>query len=241
MKLRLLSLMFLFSLSWMSSSGFCLTKVPLMIIQQHGLGIPPELSTAEVYQAYWEAKRSLRTFGYDLKLRRYKHYTDQILQYGYSYSDYSYSLSAWRLRLARERVTRKNWVYFIVAPPAQGDGRWWFGGVAKDTCSAAPRVAYGTMGPHNTDGISRILHSNTIMAHEIGHLLGSSHISFLEDGVTPFPNMMHSAALHLITDSMLPWAVGSMQQIWSCQAFKNIVPDVKPIGSSSEDCLILGD
>lgn len=214
MKRKLLKLTFLLALFLTPSLGLCLTKVPLMIIHPRG---PNDFNLGQIYEMYFAVKERYRALGYDLKLKRYRSpLHSPYIQQGNSFLDYTAAMIHWQYWLVKQRLVRKHWIFLVAAPPAPADGVWWFGGVARQTCSRNPRIAYTTLGPVSAHGPSRVLHSWTVVEHEIGHLLGASHLD-------AYDNVMHSAALHLIKGSLLPWDPLSAAQMQSCSLYRNFL------------------
>jgi hypothetical protein len=93
----------------------------------------------------------------------------------------------------------------IVAPPILAEGGKWHGGIANGTCTVGDRCAGSVVNVTRTRTLST-LYGAALMAHELGHNLGASHV--VDDVI------MHPAALDVVDrlKKMPPWG-------WEAAAF----------------------
>jgi hypothetical protein len=93
--------------------------------------------------------------------------------------------------------------HYFFFPPMYCDGRRCFGGLAEGVCALRNGgIAMGQSGSwssHNPPR-PRIDASGMVAAHEIGHIVGSSHYDAPDIGGTYEPNLMDSAAGRFIDD-----------------------------------------
>ena len=123
----------------------------------------------------------------------------------------TYRLTA--IRNSRLHATmRRNvdYVYYVVSPQPDSSGVHFMGGVASGTCVSPGRsgLAIGQMRDFNDLGLPRALQSTVIMTHELGHLIGMSHV--------PSPTIMNADALGLIPALQLRWDEANNQQMAAC-------------------------
>jgi hypothetical protein len=97
----------------------------------------------------------------------------------------------------------------IVAPPIHAEGGKWHGGIANGTCTIGDRCA-GSVVNVTPTRIFSTLYGAALMAHELGHNLGASHV--VDDVI------MHPAALDVVDrlKKMPPWGWESAAFISQC-------------------------
>lgn len=101
------------------------------------------------------------------------------------------------------RMRSNEAAMFLVPPVVDTDGTWWMTGAAKrrgNRCGG--RVALGVVETVNHLGVPRWNHSLTLVAHELGHVLGAGH--------TNSRSAMHPNALPLVGFAPLPYDIPTM-------------------------------
>lgn len=100
-----------------------------------------------------------------------------------------YSLRASRMHKRLRRGV--DLVYYVVSPMDGGNGIFYMGGVAGGFCRYRSQLALamGQARDFNEQGQSRIVASQLIFAHEMGHLMSMRHVASA--------TIMNATALHL--------------------------------------------
>lgn len=189
-------------------------KVPVSIVRADG---PNALSEGDAYRAFFGVRERFRELGLELKLRRFVNTADLYPQSKIDSFAFADTLNYWRREVRLKRYSRRHWLTYVVLPPVSYSARLWISGIATSTCTNQDAVAIGNATMKNADGMDRFPHSQVIMQHEIGHLLGASHF---ED----YYNVMSGTANHqfFTNGSYPPWAILSVGQIYFCRERQNL-------------------
>lgn len=103
----------------------------------------------------------------------------------------------------RLRLRSNEAAMYLVPPVVDSDGTWWMTGAAKrrgNRCGG--RVALGVVETVNHLGLPRWNHSLTLVAHELGHILGAGHVNTR--------SAMNANALPLVVLAPLPYDIQTM-------------------------------
>lgn len=106
-------------------------------------------------------------------------------------------------------------VSFAVLPPIQDNGTYFLAGYANGTCRLGSNfgVAVSNAEETNNAKVPRFFHSVVGFMHELGHLLGASHLN------TVPATIMHSNALAYVDaqgGTILNFHRNSIKQIYNC-------------------------
>jgi hypothetical protein len=153
---------------------------------------PGSLTKAQVDDLFNAANMQFTLqMGQPLVLREYRFFSNPFAKEHTSYSKRLRVLRLWQ-GWFRRHPTPGAEVNFAITPPFTWDNKQWMVGYSGQICSKGGQ-AYATGEATNEVGTPRLLHSQVIFMHELGHIVGGTH----EDSNT----IMHADALSR-TDSM---------------------------------------
>lgn len=176
------------------------------------------LSSCQIYEAWAYAEKRFAMAGISAKAVSLTEVTLKDGEWKYELDNQSEKL--WE---AQKWLNKNNrhapWaIHYWFYPPIHHDGMKLFGGMAQGICDfARGGVAIGQSGAwssHNPP-LPRIDASGMIAAHEIGHLIGASHLDAPVLGTYPI-NIMDSAAGRFIDAYPLWFLEISRVEMYQC-------------------------
>lgn len=170
-----------------------------IVIVKHSYATPTE---QQVYLRY--AIERIKELGVTLKIKKLKIVSDTIKQN--SLKQYTKRLSPWQNLAHYKGWCSDKEMCFMLLPPVFVGTEAFGGGVAQGICRVTG-TAYAIARKYNSFGVNRSLSSITAMSHELGHLLGASHIDT--------KTIMNDAAMS-IGELRLPWDIVSREQVNRC-------------------------
>lgn len=153
------------------------------------------VSSEESMEVYSRASYYFREVGVGFRLKVFNVESNPCWQYhSWMPSVQVKELGCLKEHARQNGLRRKKMLTYYMLPPSisvqndYGPQTAWIGGLAEWLCG---KVAMGNATPTSlrdgVEGESRIDHSATILAHEVGHMLCAEHID-------TSPNLMHSSA-----------------------------------------------
>lgn len=151
--------------------SFAIQLVVVLVVGTHSITAPRALEITDSVTKYYA------DYGVGLNLRRVIKMRDPWSGARRGYLSATRELRGWQIVLKRKGLLKRGSIVHVLTPYYTYQGNRYISGAANRVCSYphSNAFSFSVAEEDNGRGEARVLHCQTAMAHEIGHLLCLPH------------------------------------------------------------------